>query len=165
MRHTILCPELLHLSKAITLFQSFLPQLSNWSACNCFVSYLNASFTPVKTCESHLCWLTSYSAWHKRTEGDVTIGITTATVPVRPMAVPACIIYSHTRALLLLPLGRPAFPLGLVCSECFGLSSRRSEADQMHRILPLNRERDGKPHEVTLMIGVGKRLRLFSLQL
>lgn len=67
------------LSKAITLILSFLPQLSSWSACNCLVSYLNASFTPMKTCESHLCWLTSYSARHKRSVGDFTIGITTAT--------------------------------------------------------------------------------------
>lgn len=87
------------LSKAIALIQSFLPQFSSWSACNWLISYLNASFTPMKTCESHLCWLTSYSFLHKRTEGNFTIGRTMATVPVRPVAAPACTVYSPTRAL------------------------------------------------------------------
>lgn len=143
------------LSKAITLIQSFLPQLSSWSACNCLISYLNASFTPMKTCESHLCWLTSHSARHKRTEGNFAIGVTMATVPARLMAAPACVTYSPTRAPPLPWLGKPAFPLGLLCSECFGLSSRRSEADQTHRICPLNRERAGNHHKVTLLLWFG----------
>lgn len=62
------------LSKAISAAQSFLPQVSGWSACNCLVSYLTASFTPMKTSESHLCWLKSYSARHKRTKGNCIAG-------------------------------------------------------------------------------------------
>jgi len=70
---------------------------------------------------------------------------------------------------LLLRLGRLAFPLGLVCSECFGLYSRRSEADQTHRILLLNRRRAMKSqspwNHSSVMIWVGKRLQVLSLQL
>lgn len=127
MRHTLFCPKLLPLSKAITLIQSFLPQLSSRSACNCLILYLNASFTPMKTCESHLCWLTSYSARHKRTEGNFTAGTTMATVPVSPTHSPP----------LLQGENQPSQ------RGCFGLSSRRSAANQTHKILLLKRERAG----------------------
>lgn len=150
------------LSKAITLTLSFLPQLSSWSICNRLVSYLNASFTPTKTCESHLFWLTSYSARHKKTKGNFAIGVTGHCAYKIPQELPPVLFPApHVPAAL---AGKTRLPGGLLCSEGFGVSRRRSETDQTHRILLLNREGAGSTKKSLLCNDLGGKetLRTFS---
>lgn len=116
------------LSKVITLIQRFLPQQSSWSACNCLVSYLNASFTSMKTCESHLCWLTSYSAQQKRTEGNFTIGVTMATAPARPPGSSSLHILQPNRCSTTAPAGNTSPPIwGCFTHNVLVSTARKSE--------------------------------------
>lgn len=154
------------LSKAIALIQSFLPQFSSWSACNWLVSYLNASFTPMKTCESHLCWLTSYSVLHKRTEGNFTIGRTMATVPETRGSSSLHCLQPHTCSAAA-PAGKTSLPMGdlllwmfwSVQQEIRGRSDTRDPPTE-HR-----KGRESPQSHSSLMIWVGKRLQVLSLKL